>query len=259
MISLGLWVLALGVSAAQLDSTYQQTEGWCSPNIAHTGANVVIDMNCQGVDPKALEALNKDMKFTREQLRVMQELLQQAKTTPDPQIGQQAEALVREGKLQEANAILGKELGLTKGQLQRTIQQLEKKTREANDFARRYDELLQQASATPDTQVGQRAETLVRQGKLKEANKLLNPPAISNPSAISNPPAISMAQYHAIQPGMSYQEVVNILGRPGEEIGSGGNSMVRVVNYLWRNADGSLMMISFANDRVHTKTAPRSR
>jgi hypothetical protein len=196
MIYLGLWLLVLGVSAAHPDSTHQQTEGGCSPNVAYTGGNVSITINCPGLDPKALEALNRDMRFTKEELRSIRELLQQAKAASDTQIGQQAEALVREGKLQEANTLLGRELDRTKGQLRRTIKQLEQKTRKADEWARAYDELLQQASATPDTQVGRRAETLVRQGKLQEADRLLNPPAISTP------PAISMAQYQAIQPGI---------------------------------------------------------
>ena len=71
-------------------------------------------MNCPGVDPKALEALNRDIRFTKEELRSIRELLQQARATPDTQVGQQAEALVREGKLREANTLLGRELDRTK-------------------------------------------------------------------------------------------------------------------------------------------------
>jgi hypothetical protein len=133
-------------------------------------------------------------------------------------------------------------VGLTKGQLHRTTKQLEQKTREADDWAREYWKLSQQARAAPDTQVKRQAETLVRQGKLREADRLLNPPVIS------------MAQYHAIQLGMGYPEVVKILGGPGVEKGSGGNSMIRAATYLWQNTDGSLVMIAFLNDEVQHKT-----
>jgi hypothetical protein len=237
MIYLGLWLLVLGVSAAQPDSTHQQTQGGCSPNVAYTGGNVSITMNCPGVDPKALEALNRDMRFTKEELRSIRELLQQARVTPDTQVGQQAEALVREGKLQEANTLLGRELDLTKGQLRRTIKQLEQKTRKADEWARAYNDLLQQARATRDTQVRQQAETLVRRGRLQEADGLLNPPVIS------------MAQYHAIQPGMSYQEVVRILGRPGVEQGRSPQSQ----SYLWQNMAGmGLVVVVFIDGRAHS-------
>jgi hypothetical protein len=158
MIYLGLWLLVLGVSAAQAASIIQQTEGWCSPAVGRTVGNVTITMNCQGVDPKALDALNRD-------------------------------------------------LGLTKGQLRLTNQQLEQKTKEADEWARKYRELSQQAEAIQDNKLTAQAKALLSEGKLEEADTLLKRSAIS------------MAQYHAIQTGpetgMSYPEVVKVLGRPG--------------------------------------------
>ena len=186
MIYLGLWLLVLGVSGVQAASIIQQTEGWRSPAVGQTGGNVTI--TCQGIDPKALDALNRD-------------------------------------------------LGLTRGQLRLTKEQLEQKTREANEWARKYQELSQQAKATQDKQLGRQAEALVREGKLEEADTLLRRSAIS------------MAQYHAIQPGMSYPEVIKILGRPGVEHGSGAN----VASYVWQNPDGSMVAVVFTNGRVGAK------
>ena len=57
MIYLGLWLLVLGVSAAEAASITQTTEGWCSPAVGQTGGNVTSI--CQGVDPKALQRLNE--------------------------------------------------------------------------------------------------------------------------------------------------------------------------------------------------------
>jgi hypothetical protein len=186
MIYLGLWLLVLGVSVAQAASITQQTYGWCSPAVGQTWGNVII--TCQGVDPQALDALNR-------------------------------------------------ELGLTTGQLRLTKQQLEQKTREANEWFRKYQELSQQAKATPDKQLGRQVEALLREGKLKEADTRLRGSAIT------------MAQYHAIQPAMSYQEVVNILGRPGVEAGRGEN----VVSYHWQNPDGSTVAANFVNGRMIVK------
>jgi hypothetical protein len=160
----------------------QQTHGSGSPAVGQTGGNVTI--TCQGVDPKALDVLNRD-------------------------------------------------LGLTKGQLRLTKEQLEQKTKEANEWARRYHELLRQAEAIQDKKLGPQAKALVQEGKLKEADTL-----------------ISMAQYHAIQMGMSYQEVVKILGRPGVE----ASRSEGMVAYIWQNADFSAVVVVFINDRVHTKS-----
>jgi hypothetical protein len=188
MIALGVWVLVLGVAAAQAPGIHQQTQGPCSPVIGQTGGNVNVTINCPGVDPKALEALNR-------------------------------------------------ELGLTQGQLRLTNQQLERKTKEANEWARKYQELSQQAQMTQDKRLGRQAEALLRDGKLEEAKTLLKLPMIT------------MAQYHAIQEGMSYPEVVKILGRPGEEM----TRSPGVVGYVWQNADFSSVVVVFINDRVHTK------
>jgi hypothetical protein len=64
------------------------------------------------------------------------------------------------------------------------------------------------------------------------------------------PSAIGMAQYHAVQTGMSYEEVVKVLGRPGVEGARGAT----VVSYLWQNADGSIVAVVFTNGRVGSKT-----
>jgi hypothetical protein len=67
-----------------------------------------------------------------------------------------------------------------------------------------------------------------------------------------------MAQYHAIQTGpetgMSYPEVVKVLGRPGVEHGRSEHPSATVVNYMWRNADGSGLAIVFTNSRAGSKT-----
>jgi hypothetical protein len=59
-----------------------------------------------------------------------------------------------------------------------------------------------------------------------------------------------MAQYHATQEGMSYQEVVKILGRPGVEGARGGN----MVHYSWINPDGSQLGVLFTNGKAGPKT-----
>jgi hypothetical protein len=133
---------------------------------------------------------------------------------------------------------LNRELGLTQGQLRLTNQQLEWKTKEANEWARKYQELSQQAKVTQDKQLGRQAEALLHDGKLEEAKALLKQPTIS------------MAQYDAIQIGMSYPEVVRILGRPGVEASRGPG----IVGYIWQNADLSAVVVVFINDQVHTKS-----
>jgi hypothetical protein len=86
--------------------------------------------------------------------------------------------------------------------------------------------------------VGRQAEALLRKGKLDQADTLLTPQPIT------------MAHYHAIQLGMSYQEVVRILGRPGEE----ASRSVGTAAYVWKNEDHSMLVAVFINDQLYTKS-----
>jgi tetratricopeptide (TPR) repeat protein len=57
MMTVWLLVVMLGVATAQPATITQTTEGWCSPAVGHTQGDLTIV--CQGVDPKALQRLNK--------------------------------------------------------------------------------------------------------------------------------------------------------------------------------------------------------
>jgi hypothetical protein len=180
MIYLALWLVVLGGSGAHAANINQQTAGWCSPTVGQAGGNVII--NCQGVDPQANQLLNE--------------------------------------------------------RLNRTNLALEEKIREANELARKYHELLQQVNAIQDNKLTTQVKGLLRELKLEQAD------------AVLKKSAISMNQYTAIQDGMSYQQVIRILGRPGMEISRSGN----IAAYLWQNPDTSVVNVTFINNEVGVKT-----
>jgi hypothetical protein len=91
--------------------------------------------------------------------------------------------------------------------------------------------MIQDKNLTP------RAKDLVHEGRLGEADALLKRSTISR------------AQYEALQDGMSYPEVVNILGRPGVESGRAGS----YVTYPWYNPDGPALAAGFVDDRMTSK------
>jgi hypothetical protein len=186
MIFLGLWLLILGVAATEAGSFYQVTYGSCSPAIGQTGGNVTVI--CQGVDPQAMGALNR-------------------------------------------------ELGLTKGQLLLTDQQLEQKIKEANELARKYHDLSRQFETIQDNKLTSQGKALLNEWNLEEADTLLKRSSISR------------AQFQNIKDGMSYPEVVRILGRPGVEGASTGG----VNNYSWHNPDMSMAVVVFNNGLVIDK------
>lgn len=74
------------------------------------------------------------------------------------------------------------------------------------------------------------------------------------------PPIVSLQKYHRIQMGMSYNQVVEIIGTHGNELSR--NEMPGVpgvmpgivtVMYMWQNSDGSNMNAMFQNNKLMNK------
>ena len=73
-------------------------------------------------------------------------------------------------------------------------------------------------------------------------------------------PVVTLSEYQKVANGMSYRQVAQIIGEPGEEISSshiegvpGVKASVDTVSYQWVNPDGSNMNAIFLNDRLITK------
>jgi predicted Zn finger-like uncharacterized protein len=74
-------------------------------------------------------------------------------------------------------------------------------------------------------------------------------------------PVVSMSEYQKVANGMSYSQVAQIIGEPGEETGRsniksvpGVTANLETVSYQWINHDGSHMNAIFQNDRLISKT-----
>lgn len=73
-------------------------------------------------------------------------------------------------------------------------------------------------------------------------------------------PVVTYNEYLSIENGMSYQQVVSIIGEPGREISRnktdgvpGVMEDIETVMYEWANSDGSNMNAMFQNDRLIQK------
>jgi len=114
-----LCVCTLQAQAAVMETITQTTTGWCSPAVGKADNVTVI---CQGVDPKALARLNelldkKDLELAAK-IREAEEWAQKyreveqrlATQGQDEPLAQLAQALLKEGKLDEAGVILDRVL-----------------------------------------------------------------------------------------------------------------------------------------------------
>jgi hypothetical protein len=82
----------------------------------------------------------------------------------------------------------------------------------------------------------------------------------SSGSSFSLQPVVTMAEYQQLQNGMSYQQVVQVIGQPGEEASRnhmdgvpGVMESVETVMYQWINPGGSNMNAMFQNDKLIQK------
>lgn len=74
------------------------------------------------------------------------------------------------------------------------------------------------------------------------------------------PDVVTRANYDEIKTGMSYSEVVDIIGSEGDEAASTSMEGVEGVMpsittkiYSWQNSDGSNMNVTFQNDEMISK------
>lgn len=63
-------------------------------------------------------------------------------------------------------------------------------------------------------------------------------------------PVVSMEKYNRVQSGMSYSDVVGIMGSSGQEVSSSDMMGITTKMYVWQNPSGSNMNAMFQNDRL---------
>jgi hypothetical protein len=67
------------------------------------------------------------------------------------------------------------------------------------------------------------------------------------------PSGITAAQYGLVGDGMEYEQVVRLLGRPGEQLSQSNIAGINTVMYSWTNPNGSNMNVIFQNGRLVNK------
>jgi len=77
--------------------------------------------------------------------------------------------------------------------------------------------------------------------------------AVLPPTFGAAPPVVTAAEFDMIREGMTYQQVVGIIGAPGEQMSSSDIAGYRTVMYSWTNSSGSNMNAMFQNGKLIQK------
>jgi len=87
-----------------------------------------------------------------------------------------------------------------------------------------------------------------------------SPSSTSSPSTASSrglfkalEPTVTMAEFSSLQTGMTYQQAVEIIGAPGEEMSRSDLAGYTTVMYGWKNSGGSNMNAMFQNGALVNK------
>jgi outer membrane protein assembly factor BamE (lipoprotein component of BamABCDE complex) len=64
--------------------------------------------------------------------------------------------------------------------------------------------------------------------------------------------AVTMAKYSQVKEGMTYEQVVAVMGSPGEENVRTKVGDVEMAQYTWKTSTGA-MVVSFENNKVKVK------
>ena len=110
------------------------------------------------------------------------------------------------------------------------------------------------AGCSPEPDGGNHASATANTAAASAAS-IVPAPSDSPPPASERPHGLfgghlSWRKYEQISDGMSYRQVVDIIGRDGNELSSAGEGSDKAVTYEWLNFSGSNAIITFQGDAV---------
>ena len=73
-------------------------------------------------------------------------------------------------------------------------------------------------------------------------------------SSSSESQLVTMSEYNQIYDGMTYGDVVRIIGSRGEELSRSSTAGYTITMYAWSNKNGSNMTAMFENGKLTTKS-----
>jgi hypothetical protein len=106
----------------------------------------------------------------------------------------------------------------------------------------------------------QKLEELANKNKTPSSSPASSPSTSNSPSSTSSPSssksALTMEKYNQIKNGMSYKDVVAIIGSEGTETMSSGEGKYKVMSYQWKGDDDKYEYIYavFMGDKLSSKT-----
>lgn len=80
-----------------------------------------------------------------------------------------------------------------------------------------------------------------------------SPAANSSPASSDKKTGLTLDKFNQIKNGMSYKEVVDIIGTEGAQIASSGEGKYKVESYKWDGENFQYILITFMGEKMYSK------
>jgi Beta-lactamase inhibitor (BLIP) len=103
----------------------------------------------------------------------------------------------------------------------------------------------------------QKLQEIANQSKTPSSTPSTSSNTSSSPTSSSSPASkssLSLDKYNQIKNGMTYKEVVAIIGSDGTETSSSGEGKYKVTSYQWKGGDYEYIYGVFMGDKLTSKT-----
>lgn len=80
-----------------------------------------------------------------------------------------------------------------------------------------------------------------------------SPTSNSSPANTDKKSGLTLEKFNQIKNGMSYKEVVDIIGSEGTQIASSGEGKYKVESYKWDGENFQYILITFMGEKMYSK------
>ena len=81
-----------------------------------------------------------------------------------------------------------------------------------------------------------------------------SPSSSSSPASSDKKTGLTLDKFNQLKNGMSYKEVVDIVGSEGSQVSSSGEGKYKVETYKWDGENFQYLIITFMGEKLYSKT-----
>ena len=81
----------------------------------------------------------------------------------------------------------------------------------------------------------------------------ISPSTTSSPASTDKKSGLTLDKFNQIKNGMTYKEVIDIMGSEGAQIASSGEGKYKVESYKWDGENFQYVLVTFMGEKMYSK------